>query len=86
MRAKIDHTSSASRQHYIDTGRYLRACPFGTTNPEECMTIRERLAAGTPDPIADCPEHGPFIEPDTDSGRCDACGALQLCDCRVYLT
>lgn len=33
-------------------------CPYGTTDPDECGTIRERSVAGRSNTIPDCPVHG----------------------------
>lgn len=54
---QLDTESSASRQHWIETGRYLR-------KGEAIDVIAEEVASGE---------------------RCEACGKLDLCDCRVYL-
>lgn len=54
---QLDTESSASRQHWIDTGHYLR-------KGEALDWIGEQVASGE---------------------RCEACGALDPCDCTVYL-
>lgn len=32
----------------------------GSDDPDECAMMRERLVAGTAEPIPDCPVHGAF--------------------------